>query len=418
MQPQQGRKAAISFIMATITLDILAMGIVVPVLPRLVLSFEGGSIIAAAHALGVFGTAWALMQFIFSPLQGALSDRFGRRPVILMSNFGLGLDYILMALAPGLTLLFVGRVVSGICAASFSSASAYIADITPPEQRTARFGLVSVAFGFGFVVGPALGGVLGSVDPKLPFWVAAGLSLANGMFGVFVLPESLPKENRAPWRWAAANPIGALRLLRSGEGLLGLALVLLLFSLAQNALPSIAVLYTTYRYRWDQQSVGYMLAGFGVTSALVGGFLTGPVVRRLGQLRALMTGLVFGIAGFALMGLAPTGNLFLAAIPVLAFWGFINPALNGLMAREVRPDQRGQLFGANSSIMAIASLIGPSLYTESFAHFVAPGGHVHVPGAPFLIASALLGVALLTRIAPARPAPVTAVTDREAHSPS
>ena len=400
--------AAIGFIMTTVTLDTLAIGIVVPVLPRLVLSFEGGNAVLAAHALGLFGTAWALMQFLFSPIQGALSDRFGRRPVILGSNFGLGLDYILMALAPGLALLFVGRVISGIFAASFSSANAYIADITPPEKRAARFGLISISFGFGFVAGPAVGGMLGAVDPRLPFWVAAGLSLANGLFGYFVLPESLPPERRAPWHWRAANPVGALRLLRREPGLLSLGLVLFLVSLAQNTLPTISVLYTTYRYHWDQKSVGYMLAGFGVTAAIVGGALTGPVVKRLGEERALRAGIVFGMAGFALMGLAATGFWFLVAIPVLALWGFINPALNGLMSRRMLPNEQGQLAGANSSIMAIASLIGPALYTESFAWFVAPTspvGHLHIPGAPFLIASMLMVAALVSRFGRTPPGP-------------
>jgi DHA1 family tetracycline resistance protein-like MFS transporter len=388
------RRAAIAFVMITITLDILALAIVIPVLPRLVLSFEGGSAVSAAHVLGVFGTAWALMQFLFSPVQGALSDRFGRRPVILASNFGLGFDYILMAMAPGIALLFVGRLISGIFAASYSSATAYIADITPPEQRAAKFGLLSIAFGFGFVAGPALGGLLGGVDPRLPFWVAAALSLANGLFGVFVLPESLPPDRRSPLSLGRMNPFGALRVLGRNSGLAGLAVITFIYALAQNTLPSIAVLYTTYRYHWDQPSVGYMLAGFGFTGGLVGGVLTGPVVRRIGELRALAVGLVFGITGFLLMGRAPTGAWFLAAIPVLSLWGFINPALNGLMSAKVSGYEQGRLAGVNSSLMAIAGMIGPTLYTESFAHFVAPGGHVHLPGAPFFIAALLLALGL------------------------
>ncbi len=397
------RRAAIGFILFTITLDLLAMSIVIPVLPRLVLSFEGGSAVTTAHALGVFGTAWALMQFIFSPVQGALSDRFGRRPVILASNFGLGLDYILMALAPGLALLFVGRLVSGIFGASFSSATAYIADITPPAMRAARFGLISIAFGFGFVAGPALGGLLGAADPRLPFWVAAGLSLANGLFGLFVLPESLPPDRRAPLSLRAMNPFGAFAMLGSGSGLTGLASITFLVALAQNSLPTISVLYATYRYHWDQRAVGYMLAGFGVTAALVGGLLTGPVVRQIGEKRALLVGLAFGVAGFAMMGAASTGSWFLAAIPVLALWGFISPAVNGLMSRRVGQTEQGRLAGVNSSLMAVAGLVGPTLYSESFAHCVAPGGHLHLPGAPFFIAAALLaaGIAVTGRhIAP------------------
>ena len=389
------RRGALGFLMVTVTLDILALSVVVPVLPRLILSFEGGSAVSTAHVLGLFGTAWALMQVIFSPVQGALSDRYGRRPLILASNFGLGLDYLLMALAPGLVLLFVGRIISGIFAASFSTATAYIADITPPEKRAARFGLISIAFGFGFVIGPALGGLLGAVSPRLPFWVSGALSLANGVFGLFVLPESLPADRRSALNWRRMNPFGALVVLRDGSGLTMLASITFLFGLAQNALPTLCVLYTTYRYNWNQQSVGYMLAGFGVTAAIVGGFLTGPVVSRVGEKRALLLGLVFGVAGFAMMGAATTGAWFLGAIPVLALWGFITPSLNGLMSRQVSAFEQGRLAGVNSSLIALASTVGPTLYTESFAHFVTKGGHIYLPGAPFFIASLLLVAGLV-----------------------
>src|SRR6476620_3532095 len=216
------RRAAFAFIFITVLLDMLAIGIVVPVLPKLILDFVGGDAVRGADYLGLFGTAWALMQFLFSPALGALSDRFGRRPVILISNFGLGLDYILMALAPSLAWLFVGRLISGITAASISTAYAYIADVTEPEKRAARFGLLGVAFGVGFVLGPALGGIAGSVEPRLPFWIAAGLSLCNGLYGLLVLPESLPPERRAPFRWWRANPVGSLVLLRSHPQLMRL----------------------------------------------------------------------------------------------------------------------------------------------------------------------------------------------------
>ena len=382
--------AAIGFIMVTVTLDMLALSLIFPVLPRLVLSMEGGSMVSAAHVLGVFGTSWALMQFIMSPIQGALSDSFGRRPVILLSNFGLGLNYIFMALAPGIGLLFVGRIISGICAASFSTASAYIADVTPPERRAARYGLISIAFGFGFVVGPALGGALGDVDPRLPFWVSGAFSLVNGLFGLFILPESLPADRRVAFSMRRANPLGSLALLRSRPGLLGLGGILFLNGLAQNALPVITVLYTTYRYHWSTASVGYMLACVGITSAIVGAGLTGPVVKRLGERTALMLGLGFGAAGFVLMGVAASGALFLAAVPVIALQGFAGPSLTSLMSREIGARDQGQLAGANSSILAIAALLGPTIYTSAFAFAVGGGGHYHVAGAPFLIAAGLM----------------------------
>jgi len=386
-------KAAIGFIITTITLDILSMSLVIPVLPPLIQHFEGGNAIAAAHAIGIFATAWALMQFFFSPIQGALSDRFGRRPVILLSNLGLGLDYVLMAAAPDLAWLFIGRVINGITAASFSSASAYIADITPPEKRAARFGLISVSFGVGFVLGPVIGGLLGSISTRLPFWVSAGLSLTNFLFGLFVLPESLPKDKRSPFTWRQANPAGSLRLIRSQPGLSSLAVIGFLGLIAQNALPTITVLYVINRYGFSMTQLAWMLGGVGAGSALVGGVLTGPVVRRIGERRALIAGLAFGATGFALMGLAQNTTMFLLAIPVLSLRGFADPALTALMSHKVQPNEQGQLQGATSSLLGIAGLIGPLVYTESYALFASPRAGWHVPGMPFLIAAALLVVA-------------------------
>ena len=265
---QGGRRAALVFIFITIVLDMLALGLIIPVLPGLIEDFLGGDTAGAAKVYGVFGTVWALMQFFSMPIAGSLSDRFGRRPVVLLSNLGLGLDYVLMALAPNLAWLFVGRVISGITAASVSTGMAYVADVTPPEKRSGAFGMLGVAFGIGFVFGPALGGVLGTVDPRLPFWVAAGLSLANAAYGYFVLPESLPPEKRRPFEWRRSNPLGSLRLLRSHPELTGLAGVVFLNNLAHAALPATFVLYAGYRYGWDARTVGLTL---GVIGDLLGG---------------------------------------------------------------------------------------------------------------------------------------------------
>ena len=241
------RRAAFAFVFVTVLLDMLALGIIIPVLPKLVVDFVGGDAAEGARVYGLFGTAWALMQFFFSPVQGALSDRFGRRPVILLSNVGVGLDYVVMALAPTLYWLFLGRVISGITAASIATSYAYVADVTPPADRAARFGLLGAGFGVGFVLGPALGGLTGAIDPRLPFWIAAGLSLLNALYGFFVLPESLPKERRAAFEWRRANPIGALALLRSQRQLIGFAGVNFLSNLAHAALPSVGVLYMMHR---------------------------------------------------------------------------------------------------------------------------------------------------------------------------
>ena len=386
------RNAALAFILITILLDMVALGMIAPVLPKLVVSFYGGDTARAARIYGLFGTVWALMQFIFAPLLGALSDRVGRRPIVLISNFGLGLDYVLMALAPTVGWLFVGRTISGITAASVPTAGAYIADITPPEKRAACFGLVGAAFGVGFIVGPALGGLLGAVNPRLPFWVAAALSLANAMYGLFVLPESLKTEHRQAFQWRRANPVGALKLLKSHSELLGLAAASFFNALAHEVLPSTFVLYGSYRYKWDERSVGLALAAVGVCYGLVQGILVRPAVEKLGERGALLAGLFFGIVGFALLGLASTGVIFCAAIPIMSLWGMAGPAAQGLMTRRVGPGEQGKLQGATGSLRGIAGLIGPGLFTLSFAHFIRPEGPVHFPGAAFVLASILVMV--------------------------
>ncbi len=388
------RRAAIAFIFVTVMLDMLAVGMIAPVLPKLVASFTHGDTASAARMYGLFGTAWALMQFLFSPVLGGLSDRFGRRPVVLLSNLGLGLDYVLMALAPTLSWLFVGRVISGITAASFGTASAYIADVTPAEKRAGAFGMLGAAFGIGFVLGPALGGLLGGSDPRLPFWVAAALSLANATYGLFVLPESLPPERRSPFRIERANPIGALQLLRSHPQLLGLALVTFLCSVAHEVLPSTFVLYTTYRYAWTAKTIGLTLASVGVCFGLVQGALVRRVVASFGERRSLWLGLTFGALGFAWYGLAPTGFVFWFGVPITALWGLSGPANQGLMSRLVSPSEQGQLQGATTSLRGVAGLVGPLLFTHTFARFIDPSTRLQLPGAPFLLAGLLIACAL------------------------
>jgi len=386
--------AAVAFIFVTILLDMLALGIVIPILPKLIESFVDNDTASAARIFGVFGTAWALMQFFFSPVLGSLSDRFGRRPVILLSNFGLAADYVLMALAPSLVWLFVGRLISGITSASISTAFAYIADSTAPEKRAAYFGKIGVAFGAGFILGPALGGLLGDLSPRLPFWAAAGLSLANGLYGLFILPESLPLARRAPFRWKTANPIGMLPLLRSSRILAGLQISNFFSQLAHVVLPSMAVLYASYRFDWDVKSVGLMLAIVGVCSMAVQGAGIGPIVKWLGERRALLAGLVFGAIGFFVYGVAATGILFCLGIPVTALWGVSGAATQALMTREVAPDQQGQLQGATASVQSVSQMLGPLLFTLTFAFFIGEHAPFKLPGAPFLLASALVALAL------------------------
>jgi MFS transporter, DHA1 family, tetracycline resistance protein len=391
--PVGGRRAALAFIFVTILLDMFALGLVIPVLPRLIEDFLGGDTAGAARIYGLFATVWAVMQFLSMPIMGALSDRYGRRHVILLSNLGLGLSYVLMALAPGLAWLFVARVVSGITAASVSTAMAYVADVTPPAGRAVAFGRTGIAIGLGFVLGPALGGLLGSVDPRLPFWVAAALSLLNAAYGIFVLPESLPPERRRAFEWRRANPLGSLKLLRSSRKLAGLAGVMFLANIAHAALPATFVLYAGYRFGWDARDVGFVLALVGASSALVQGVMVGPLVRRLGERRVLLLGLLCGNVGFLAYGLAPTGLLFLAAVPVVALWGLASPTTQGLMSQQVGASQYGELQGAAGSVMGVATMIGPVLFGTTFAYFISAGAPLHLPGAAYLLASLLLAAA-------------------------
>jgi DHA1 family tetracycline resistance protein-like MFS transporter len=388
------RGGAVAFIFVTILLDMFALGLIMPILPKLVESFVDNDTASAARIFGLFGTAWALMQFFFSPILGGLSDRFGRRPVVLLSNFGLAFDYVLMALAPSLSWLFVGRVISGITSASISTAFAYIADITPVDQRAAVFGKVGAAFGAGFIIGPAVGGLLGGQDPRLPFWVAAALSFANALYGLLILPESLPRDRRSPLRWRSANPLGALHLLRSNPTLARLSLVNFIAQLAHVVLPSTFVLYATYRYGWNAATVGVTLAMVGICAMAVQGLAIGAIVKRLGESRALLLGLGCGAVGFLIFGVAPSGALFWLGIPVMALWGVAGAATQALMTRLVAPDQQGQLQGATTSVQSVSQLLGPFLFTLTFAYFIGERTPLTLPGAPFLLASTLLVLAL------------------------
>lgn len=392
-----------AFVFITVLLDMLAFGVVIPVLPQLIRDFVGGDYAQAAVWVGIFGTLFAVAQFVCSPIQGALSDRFGRRPVILLSNLGLGLDFILMALANTLPLLFLGRVLAGVTAASVATANAYIADVTPADRRAGAFGIVGGAFGLGFVLGPALGGLLGGIDIRLPFWVAAGLALLNFAYGFFILPESLPLEKRsARIDWRRANPVGALLMLRSFPRVFGLALLAFTSNLAHYALPSTFVLYTDYRYGWGAQKVGLVLALVGISNVLVQLVLVRRVVPRFGERRTLLAGLLFGMGGFAIMGLAPQGTLFLLGIPLLALWGLAGPATQSLLSRRVPDDQQGRLQGSIASVVAVAGIFAPWLFTHIFAAAIAPDALLALPGAAFVVSTLLLGVAFVLALRVAR----------------
>jgi MFS transporter, DHA1 family, tetracycline resistance protein len=392
--PPKGRRAAAAFIFFTVTLDMLALGMIAPVLPRLIESFLYGNTVDAAQMLGLFGTVFAFMQFFCSPILGSLSDRFGRRPIVLLSNFGLGFDYLLMAWAPALGWLFLGRVISGFTSSSIPTAMAYMADVTPRERRAAAFGMLSAAFGLGFVLGPAVGGLLGTVSPRLPFLVAGSLSLVNGLYGIFVLPESLSLENRSAFSWRRANPVGSLSLLRHGS-MLPIAGLLLFGYIAQQSLLNVYVIYADYRYHWTDRTVGFSLAAIGICSAIYGALLVKPTVAKLGERGAVTLGLIGGAIGYSMFGLSRTGVLFWVGIPFLNMMSITWPAAQSILSHKTSPSEQGQLQGAINSLRGIAGLIGPGLFTYIFSKSIGADAVFRHPGAPFFAAAGMLLLALV-----------------------
>jgi len=393
--PAAPQRAALTFVFITIVLDMIGFGIITPVLSPLIVTFTGGRIAEASLMAGIFGSVWALMQFGFSPVLGIISDRFGRRPVILISIFGLGLDYIVMALAPNLGWLFVGRVVSGITAATMVTAGAYIADVTPPEKRAAGFGIIGAAFGIGFIVGPALGGLGAHFGLRVPFWIAAGLALVNGLYGIFVLPESLPREKRVTkLDWSRANPLGSLRLLRSHPELFGLAASNFIAYVAHQSF-GVYVLYTIYRYAWGPELNGLSLALVGVVSVFISLVLVKLSVARIGERGTLLLGLTLGVLGFGLWAFSANVALLWVGIVLVSLWGLATPATQSIMSQHVQPHEQGQLQGALNSLRGLATLVGPVLFAWVFAAFINEHSAVIFPGAPWLLAATLLAIAML-----------------------
>jgi DHA1 family tetracycline resistance protein-like MFS transporter len=406
-------KAAAAFILVTVCLDMLSIGVIIPVFAQLVKAFLNGSVSQAGLWMGIFGAGWGLAQFIFSPIQGGLSDSIGRRPVVLASNFGTGVDFLLMALAPNLWWLFAGRIISGITSASISTAYAYMSDVTPPEKRAKVFGLMGAAFGFGFVVGPSLGGILGGGlhwswlpaaglgwlefdgNPHYPFFFAAFLSLANFVYGFFVLPESLPKDKRKPFSFHTANPLGAIKFLSRSGQVLRLSLMYLLMMFAQNVFPTTMVLYADYRFGWGPTQVGVMLAAVGVLSAVVQAGLTGIIVKRIGERGAMFLGLICGLIAFAGYALAPNWMIFVSFMPIGALWGLSMPNMQALMSAKVDPKEQGMLQGANMGLASMATIFAPL----AFGSLLSVATHPAVPklfsGASFGLAAVIMVLAIL-----------------------
>ena len=383
----------------TLVLDVSAFGIVAPVLPQLVQHIGRIGPAQTAQLFGLFATTFAAAQFLASPMHGAFSDRFGRRPVILAANFGLGVDYIILAAAPTIPWLFLGRLIAGICAGGMSAAYAYIVDVSPPEKRAATFGFVSAAVGIGGAFAPLLGGYLGSMDLRAPFWAAAGLSLANGLYGAIVLPESLPAERRSTLKWTMINPVGAVRgVLVANPRIITVIVAIMLFALGNQAINAISVIYTAQRYHWTPSDRGLLLAAFGLGAVVVQGGLTPFAIKRLGEWRTMVVGILGQILGVLVLGLAPTGGWYWAGSAAMIFGYVAIPAWQSLLSKMVSPAEQGRLAGANMSIRSLSLMVGPIVFTQVLAIGL-KSGHEALTGLPFLLTGALwiIGLQLAAR---------------------
>ncbi len=390
------RQAGMAFILLTLFIDILGIGIVIPVLPELVKSFVDEQTEVAAWYVGIIAATYSLMQFLCAPVLGALSDRFGRRPVLLVSLFGLGVDFLIQGFAANVWWLFVGRMLAGMMGASFTTGNAYIADVSTPATRARNFGLVGVMFGLGFIFGPALGGLLGTVNLRLPFFVSAGLALLNWLYGYFVLPESLPPERRSEFTLRHANPLGTMRRLRTYPMVAGLATAFVCSSLAQRGLENVWVLYTGYRFHWDEWTNGLTLALVGLMAALVQGGLVRPIIGRLGERRTVMLGLTVSMFAFAGYGAATQGWMFPCIIVFASLGGLTGPAIQSIVAGTVDPREQGKIQGALTSLVSLTNIIAPLLFTSVlFGYFTSDEAVVHLPGIPFFVGSVLWLVALI-----------------------
>lgn len=388
------------FILITVTIDAMGIGIIIPVMPDLIMDVEGGTLASAAVWGGILTSTFAVMQFLFGPLIGNLSDRFGRRPILLGSLFILAVDYLVMAMAHTIWLLLLGRIIGGIMAATQSTAAAFMADTSPPEKRGAGFGLVSAAFGLGFVLGPVIGGLLGDLGPRAPFYVAAGLAFANFIFGWFVLSETVTKDRRRAFSWTRANPFGALKQVRALPGLGRLLVVLLLYQLAFNVYPAIWSYFTTAAFAWEPRMIGLSLGIFGISMFAVQGGLIRIAIHRLGEATTVIVGFAFAVISFFVLGFLQTGWIALALTPVSAMAAMCVPALQAIMSRQTPEDAQGELQGIFTSVGALAMILSPLLMTNVFSVFTRPEADIFLPGAPFLasLLLALAGVALfLTR---------------------
>ena len=385
----RNQKAAIGFIFITVLIDIIGLGIIIPVIPSLIGELIGGTTSQAAVYGGWLLFSYAFFQFLFAPILGGLSDRYGRRPILLLALLGLTIDYVFVAVAPTIGWLFVARVVSGICGASITTANAYIADISTPEKRAQNFGMIGAAFGLGFIVGPLIGGVLGEIGTRVPFYAAAGLTFCNFLYGYFLVPESLPAENRRDFEMRRANPVGTLLQLKNYPMIVGLLIALFFVYIGQHATHSTWAYFTTESFDWSKAEIGYSLAFVGLMISIVQGVVIRPVVSKIGQEKAVVVGLAFNAAGLLLIGLATEGWMIYAIMIPYALGGLAGPSLQGIMTSTVPASEQGELQGGITSLMSLTSIMGPVIMTSIFRFYTNPDNSVYFPGAPFMLGTLL-----------------------------
>ncbi len=390
----RNRKAAIGFILVTVLIDVTGFGIIIPVIPNLLVELTGKTVAEVSSYGGWLLFVYAFMQFLFAPVLGGLSDKYGRRSVLLISLFGLGIDYLIVAYAPTLWWLFLARMIAGIGGASFTTASAYIADISKPEKRAQNFGMIGAAFGLGFIIGPVIGGFLGELGSRVPFFAAAGLTFLNFVYGLVVVPESLSKENRRAFSWRRANPVGTLLQLGKYPVILGLISCLFLVYMAAHATQSTWAYFTMERYNWTPADVGWSLGFVGLMIAIVQGGVIRPVVNNIGQVKAVYAGLIFNAIGLFLIAAADQGWMIYAIMVPYAFGGLAGPSLQGIMAGQVPSSDQGELQGGLTSLISVTSIIGPPLMTSIFAYYTKPENDTYLPGAPFILGGIMATVSI------------------------
>jgi DHA1 family tetracycline resistance protein-like MFS transporter len=391
----KNRNHALTFIFITMLIDIIGLGIIIPVLPKLIGNLVRGDLSSSSTYAGWLSFAYAIMQFIFSPIIGGLSDKYGRRPVLLCSLFGFGIDYIFMAFAPTIAWLFIGRIIAGITGASMTTAGAYIADVSPPEKRAQNFGLIGMAFGIGFIIGPVLGGILSQWGQRLPFMAAAGLALINWLYGYFILPESLPESDRRKFEWKRANPIGSLNHFRKYPIILSLVVSLICIYLASHAHQSTWTFYTMQKFGWSEKMVGYSLGFVGIMIALVQGLLIRIIIPKLGQKRSIYFGLALYAIGFIGFAFATQSWMMFAIVIPFSLGGICGPALQGVMSGQVPRNEQGELQGALTSLISVTSIFGPLMMTYLFAYFTSPQAPIFFPGAAFVMGAFLTVISII-----------------------